>query len=61
MDPRLAESHADKGPKPLPMDLGIFPAAGGIQALGWEVREAPGGSFVSKDGVSWGQAAGQNP
>lgn len=23
----------------------------GVQALGWEVREAPGGAFVSKDGV----------
>jgi D-alanyl-D-alanine-carboxypeptidase/D-alanyl-D-alanine-endopeptidase len=99
MAPRLAESHADKGPKPLPMDLGLFAAAGGLhstprdmsrfaaailpgsdsrigpaarlllsvrrpappiggmQALGWEVREAPGGAFVSKDGVSWGQAA----
>lgn len=29
----------------------------GKQALGWEVRDAPGGSFVSKDGVTWGQTA----
>jgi CubicO group peptidase (beta-lactamase class C family) len=99
MAPRLAESHADKGPKPLPMELGIFAAAGGLystprdmsrfaaailpgsgdrigpaaqlllsvrrpappiggmQALGWEVRDAPGGAYVSKDGVSWGQGA----
>ena len=28
----------------------------GVQALGWELREAPGGAFVSKDGVC-GQAA----
>jgi CubicO group peptidase (beta-lactamase class C family) len=28
----------------------------GVQALGWEVRDAPGGVFVSKDGVC-GQAA----
>jgi CubicO group peptidase (beta-lactamase class C family) len=28
----------------------------GVQALGWEVRNAPGGVFVSKDGVC-GQAA----
>jgi serine-type D-Ala-D-Ala carboxypeptidase/endopeptidase len=33
------------------------PAIGGAQALGWEVREAPGGAFVVKDGVTWGQAA----
>jgi CubicO group peptidase (beta-lactamase class C family) len=30
---------------------------GGVQALGWEVLEAPGGAFVSKDGVTSGQAA----
>jgi serine-type D-Ala-D-Ala carboxypeptidase/endopeptidase len=30
---------------------------GGVQALGWEVLNAPGGAFVSKDGVTWGQAA----
>lgn len=29
---------------------------GGTQALGWEVLNAPGGAFVSKDGVSFGQA-----
>jgi D-alanyl-D-alanine-carboxypeptidase/D-alanyl-D-alanine-endopeptidase len=29
----------------------------GVQALGWEVHDAPGGAFVSKDGVTWGQAA----
>lgn len=33
------------------------PAIGGAQALGWEVLEAPGGAFVSKDGVTLGQAA----
>jgi serine-type D-Ala-D-Ala carboxypeptidase/endopeptidase len=34
------------------------PPIGGVQALGWEALDAPnGGSFVSKDGVSWGQAA----
>jgi serine-type D-Ala-D-Ala carboxypeptidase/endopeptidase len=33
------------------------PWIGGAQALGWEVRNAPGGSFVTKDGVSWGQTA----
>jgi CubicO group peptidase (beta-lactamase class C family) len=33
------------------------PWIGGRQALGWEVRNAPGGEFVSKDGVTWGQAA----
>ena len=33
------------------------PWIGGKQALGWEVRNAPGGSFVSKDGVTWGQTA----
>jgi len=33
------------------------PWIGGKQALGWEVRDAPGGAFVSKDGVTWGQAA----
>ncbi len=33
------------------------PWIGGKQALGWEVRDAPGGAFISKDGVTWGQAA----
>jgi CubicO group peptidase (beta-lactamase class C family) len=33
------------------------PWIGGKQALGWEVRDAQGGAFVSKDGVTWGQAA----
>jgi serine-type D-Ala-D-Ala carboxypeptidase/endopeptidase len=33
------------------------PWIGGTQALGWEVLDAPGGAFVSKDGVTWGQAA----
>jgi D-alanyl-D-alanine-carboxypeptidase/D-alanyl-D-alanine-endopeptidase len=33
------------------------PPIGGVQALGWEVLDAPGGRFVSKDGVSTGQAA----
>ncbi len=33
------------------------PPIGGMQALGWEVRDAPGGAFVSKDGVTAGQAA----
>ena len=33
------------------------PWIGGEQALGWEVRRAPGGSFVTKDGVTWGQTA----
>jgi CubicO group peptidase (beta-lactamase class C family) len=33
------------------------PWIGGEQALGWEVRNAPGGSFVGKDGVTYGQAA----
>jgi D-alanyl-D-alanine-carboxypeptidase/D-alanyl-D-alanine-endopeptidase len=99
MQSRLAESH-DSALKPtVPLDLGIFVAAGGLrstprdlsrfaaailpgsgsrivpegqflltvrraapqlgglQALGWEVLEAPGGPFVSKDGVTWGQAA----
>jgi hypothetical protein len=32
-------------------------ALGGLQALGWEVLDAPGGAFVSKDGVTFGQAA----
>jgi CubicO group peptidase (beta-lactamase class C family) len=32
------------------------PWTGGGQALGWEMRDAPGGPFVSKDGVG-GQAA----
>jgi len=30
---------------------------GGKQALGWEVLDAPGGGFVSKDGVTFGQTA----
>lgn len=30
---------------------------GGKQALGWEVLDAPGGEFVSKDGVTFGQTA----
>ena len=29
----------------------------GMQALGWEVHDAPGGAFMSKDGVTAGQAA----
>jgi D-alanyl-D-alanine-carboxypeptidase/D-alanyl-D-alanine-endopeptidase len=33
------------------------PWIGGKQALGWEIRDAQGGAFVSKDGVTWGQAA----
>jgi D-alanyl-D-alanine-carboxypeptidase/D-alanyl-D-alanine-endopeptidase len=33
------------------------PWIGGQQALGWEVRDAPGGSFVTKDGVTFGQTA----
>jgi D-alanyl-D-alanine-carboxypeptidase/D-alanyl-D-alanine-endopeptidase len=33
------------------------PLIGGVQALGWEVLDAPGGAFVSKDGVTWGQGA----
>ena len=33
------------------------PAIGGMQALGWEVLDAPGGAFVSKDGVTLGQTA----
>jgi D-alanyl-D-alanine-carboxypeptidase/D-alanyl-D-alanine-endopeptidase len=33
------------------------PWIGGKQAMGWEVLEAPGGAFVSKDGVTFGQAA----
>ncbi len=33
------------------------PWINGRQALGWEVRNAPGGQFISKDGVSAGQAA----
>jgi serine-type D-Ala-D-Ala carboxypeptidase/endopeptidase len=28
---------------------------GGVQALGWEVLDAPGGAFVNKDGVTFGQ------
>jgi D-alanyl-D-alanine-carboxypeptidase/D-alanyl-D-alanine-endopeptidase len=33
------------------------PPINGMQALGWELRDAPGGTFVSKDGVSWSQGA----
>lgn len=33
------------------------PPIGGMQALGWEALNAPGGAFMSKDGVSAGQAA----
>ncbi len=33
------------------------PPLSGMQALGWEVRNAPGGAFVSKDGVAWEQGA----
>jgi CubicO group peptidase (beta-lactamase class C family) len=33
------------------------PPIDGMQALGWEIRNAPGGAFVSKDGVSWWQGA----
>ena len=33
------------------------PWIGGKQALGWEVVDDPGGAFVSKDGVTFGQAA----
>ena len=33
------------------------PPIGGQQALGWEVIDAPGGAFNSKDGVTWGQTA----
>ena len=33
------------------------PSIGGMQALGWEVLNAPGGTLVSKDGVSFGQGA----
>ncbi len=33
------------------------PPIGGMQALGWEVHESPGGPFMSKDGVTAGQAA----
>jgi serine-type D-Ala-D-Ala carboxypeptidase/endopeptidase len=32
------------------------PWIGGKQALGWEVRNAPEGAFVTKDGVTWGHA-----
>ena len=35
----------------------VEPSVGGAQALGWEVLDAPGGAFVSKDGVTLGQAA----
>lgn len=33
------------------------PPIGGMQALGWEVLDAPGGAFISKDGVTLGQTA----
>lgn len=33
------------------------PPIRGMQALAWEVLNAPGGAFLSKDGVSFGQAA----
>lgn len=33
------------------------PPIAGVQALGWELLDAPGGAFVSKDGVTPGQAA----
>jgi CubicO group peptidase (beta-lactamase class C family) len=33
------------------------PWIGGKQALGWEVLDDPGGAFMSKDGVTFGQAA----
>lgn len=33
------------------------PPIRGVQALGWEVLDAPGGSFVSKDGVTPGRGA----
>ena len=33
------------------------PLIGGAQALGWEVLDAPGGTFVGKDGVTLGQTA----
>jgi CubicO group peptidase (beta-lactamase class C family) len=33
------------------------PPIGGAQAIGWELLDAPGGRFASKDGVSTGQAA----
>jgi hypothetical protein len=33
------------------------PWLGGVQALGWEVLDAPGGPFVNKDGVTSGQTA----
>ena len=33
------------------------PPIDGVQALGWELLNAPGGRFVNKDGVTWGQAA----
>ena len=33
------------------------PWIGGVQALGWEVLNSPDGAFVSKDGVTNGQAA----
>jgi serine-type D-Ala-D-Ala carboxypeptidase/endopeptidase len=33
------------------------PWLGGKQALGWEVLDAPGGTFVNKDGVTFGQTA----
>jgi serine-type D-Ala-D-Ala carboxypeptidase/endopeptidase len=33
------------------------PSVRGKQALGWEVRTAPGGPFLNKDGVTDGQTA----
>lgn len=33
------------------------PPIDGMQGLGWELLNAPGGAFVSKDGVSFGEAA----
>ncbi len=33
------------------------PMIGGVQALGWELLDAPGGVFMNKDGVTWGQTA----
>ncbi len=32
-----------------------MPWVDGQQALGWEIRNAPGGPFITKDGVTWGQ------
>jgi D-alanyl-D-alanine-carboxypeptidase/D-alanyl-D-alanine-endopeptidase len=33
------------------------PLIGGVQALGWELLDAPGGLFLNKDGVTVGQTA----